>query len=58
MFGSLYIRFSNAFVYPGPEPPIIDIPYGWSGVPVHFRLCSFTFSFVIQSKLKIFVLFY
>ena len=47
MFGSLYIRFSNAFVYPGPEPPIIDIPYGWSGVPVHFRLCSFTFSFVI-----------
>ena len=58
MFGSLYIRFNNAFFCPGPEPPIIDIRYGWSGVSVDFRLCSLMFSFVIQLKLKIFVLFY
>ena len=39
------IRFSNAFVFPDPEPPTISILNGWSGtcnqsgfVPVYFLL--------------------
>ena len=55
---SFFIRLSNAIVFPDTEPPIINILYRWPGVFGQFGLCSFMFSFVIQSKLNIFVLFY
>ena len=32
---------SNAFVFPDPEPPIINIQYEWSGIFGQFGLCSF-----------------
>ena len=32
MPGWLSINFSNAFVFPDPEPPVINILYGWSGM--------------------------
>ena len=35
MFGSLFIRFNDAFIFPEPEPPIINIRYGWSGISCH-----------------------
>ena len=40
-----FIKLSNAFVFPDPEPPIIKILYGWS----IFFFCSLLFSFVISS---------
>ena len=51
MFCWLCIKFSNAFVFPVPEPPIINILYGWSGIYSQLRLCSFLFSFVYSSYL-------
>ena len=30
--GSLFIILSYAFVFPDPEPPTINILYGWSGI--------------------------
>ena len=30
--GRLFIKFNNAFVFPDPDPPIINILYGWSGI--------------------------
>ena len=45
MSGLLFIRLSNAFVSPEPEPPIINVRYEWSGIYGHFGLCSFMFSF-------------
>ena len=52
----LFIKFNNAFVFPDPEPPIISILYGWSGIYGHFKLyecsyCSVSFSFVYSLKL-------
>ena len=44
--GWLFIKFSNAFVFPDPEPPINNIQYVWSGIYGHFKLCSVLFSFV------------
>ena len=41
-----------------PEPLIINIQCGWSGISGQFGLCSLLPSFVIKSKLNIFVLFY
>ena len=32
MSGSLFTSLSNAFVFPDPEPPNINILYGWSGI--------------------------
>ena len=32
MPGWLSINFSNGFVFPVPEPPVINILYGWSGI--------------------------
>ena len=32
--------FNNAFVFPDPEAPIINILYGWSKIYDHFELCS------------------
>ena len=45
--GSLFVRLSNAFVFPNPEPRTINILYGWSGTSGQFRLCCFMFSIVI-----------
>ena len=45
--GSLFIRLRNAFVFPDPEPPNINILYGWSEISGQFGLCSFMSSFVI-----------
>ena len=36
MSGWLSIKFNNTFVFPDPEPPIIDILYGWSGTYVYY----------------------
>ena len=55
IFGCLFIKFNNTFVFPDPESPIINIPYGWSGTFGQFGLC---FSFEIESRLNIFVLFH
>ena len=46
MFRWLSIKFKNAFVFPDPEPPIINILYGWSGIYGYFKLCSVLFSLV------------
>ena len=35
------VKFSNAFVFPDPEPPIINTLYGWSGIYGQLGLCSF-----------------
>ena len=32
-------------LFPDPEPLIIIVLYGWSGICVQFRLCFFMFSF-------------
>ena len=45
MSGLLLIRFNNGFVFREPEPPFINIWYGWSGVSGYSGLCSFMFSF-------------
>ena len=42
----LFVKFVNAFVFPDPQPPIINILYGWSGIYGYFKLCSVLFSFV------------
>ena len=47
MSGSWFIRLSNAFVFPEPEPPMINIRYGWSRISGYFGLCSFMSSSVI-----------
>ena len=44
MSGWFSIKFNNTFVFPDPEPPIINILYGWSGVYGQFELCSVLFS--------------
>ena len=44
MFGWFSIKFNNTFVFPDPEPPIINIPYGWSGIYGQFLLCLVLFS--------------
>ena len=49
------IKLSNVLVFPGPELPIIKIVYRWFGVYSYFGLCSALFSFVITSRLKVFV---
>ena len=35
-----FIKLSNAFVFPDPEPPTIKILYGLSGIYGNFLLCS------------------
>ena len=37
------IRLNNKLVIPGPEPPDIDILYGWSGICGQFGLCLLCF---------------
>ena len=44
--GYLFIEFNNTFAFPDPEPPIINILHGWSGIYGASRLCFDLFSFV------------
>ena len=44
---SWFVRSSNVFVFPDPEPPAINILYGWSGISGQFGLCYFVSSFVM-----------
>ena len=46
MTGWLLNRLSKAFVFPKPEPPIINILYESSVTYGHFGLCSLLFSLV------------
>ena len=46
------------FVFPVPEPPIINILYEWSGVYGQLRLCITLFSLVYSSKLIIYNMHY
>ena len=50
------IKFNNKFVFPDPEPPAINILYGWSGTYGQFLLCSVLFSLTYSSKLIIYTL--
>ena len=52
--GWLFIKFSNAFVFTDPEPPIINILYGWSGIYGQLGLCFLSFSLVYSSKFIIY----
>ena len=53
IFGSWFIRLSNAFVFPDPDPPIINIAYGWAGISGQFGLYFFMSSVVKYSKLHV-----
>ena len=55
IFGCLFIKFNNTFVFPDQESPIINIPYGWSGTFGQFGLCSVLFSLVTSSKSTIYI---
>ena len=46
MFGWSSIKFNNKFVFPDPEPPIINILHGLSGLCGQFGLSSVSFSLV------------
>ena len=48
--GWLFIKFSNAFVFPDTEPPIIDIVYGYSVIYGQLGLCFLLFSLVYSSQ--------
>ena len=50
------IKYCTCFPY--PEPPNINILYGWSEIPGQFGLCYFMFYFVTSSKLITFGLLY
>ena len=39
MSGYFSIKFNNTFVFPVPEPPIVNILYGWLGLSGQFFLC-------------------
>ena len=41
------VKFSNTFVFPGPEPPTINILYGWYGIYGQFGLCSVLLSVLL-----------
>ena len=56
MSGWFSIKFNNTFVFPVPEPPIINILYGWSGIYGQFLLCLVLFSLTISSKFIIYTL--
>ena len=56
--GWLFIKFNNAFVFLDPEPPIINIFYGWSGIYGQLGLCFLLFSLVYISKFIIYNIHY
>ena len=37
------MRLSNAFVFPEPASPAIDMLYGWSGISGHFDMSFYVF---------------
>ena len=45
MSGWFPIKFNNTFVFPDPEPPIIDILYGRLGIYGNFYI-MFSFIFI------------
>ena len=49
MSGWFSIKFNNAFIFPDPEPPIINILYGWSGIYGQFLFCWVLFSLTYQN---------
>ena len=40
-----FIKFDNEFVFPDPEPSIINMLYEWSRIYGHFGLCSVSIFF-------------
>ena len=54
-FGWWLTRLNNELVFPEPEPPIINILYGWSRTYNQFGFYSFMVSFVTSSELIIFL---
>ena len=50
VYGLSFIKLSNAFVFPDPEPQINDILYRLSGICSQFGLCCFTISFVYNQS--------
>ena len=55
MSGQFFLKFNNTFVFSDPEPPIINILYGLSGIYGQFLLCSVLFSLTKSSQLIIFI---
>ena len=49
-----FIKLSNLFGFPDPEPPIIKLLYRWYGIYSHFGLCVIVFPPVTSSKKIIF----
>ena len=49
--GCQLIRLKNEFVFPNPEPPVINILYGSSWIYDQFVLYAFVSSFITSSKL-------
>ena len=58
MSSLLFIKFNSVFVFPDPEPPIINILYGWSGIYGQLGLCFLLFSLVYSSKFIIYNIHY
>ena len=56
-YNFVFWKLSNALVFPDLTSPIINILYGWSGVNGHFLFCSLLFSFVILSRISIFLMY-
>ena len=56
MSGWFSIKFNNTFVFPDPEPPIINILYGLSGIYGQLLLCLVIFSLTYSSKFIIYTL--
>ena len=56
--GWWFIRLSNTFLFPEPEPPTTSIPYGLSGIHGQCRLCFCLFSDVTSTKLIIIFIFF
>ena len=52
MPGCLVIKFNNAFVFPDPEPPVISIPYGCSGIYGHFKIMVYFIFICIVIKVN------
>ena len=43
MSGWFSIKFNNGFIFPHPEPRIINIVHGWTGIYAQFLLWSVLF---------------
>ena len=56
MSGWFSIKFNNPFVFPDPQPPVINILYGSSRMCGQFLLWTVLFSLTISSKLIIYTL--